>query len=271
MSSRTEVATHHHSPYSWHQVGVFWTKISGHGLINQLKSAVPWPGNYLVCYNTFIWEAKTCMTQATVLLVVPYETQEEDVAVSAYNVELYTIGWAFILQVVIEKSYLLAGVRGQQPIVKVYVAAEPSNFIPNHVCLNCNHRVSCTDMWTPSTLPGNLNPEPHDFPHENELHPRYPRHPRNHLTRLYLTLIYLVALLHQLEVPKRQTPMSSWPSHQHFHHLFPLHPKNIPILHYLDGQRLHLLVLYRPDVHRAVSHPPFLPSIRCTLLILAGC
>lgn len=32
------------------------------------------------------------MTQATVLLVVPYETQEEDVAVSAYNVELYTIG-----------------------------------------------------------------------------------------------------------------------------------------------------------------------------------
>jgi len=50
----------HHSPYSWHQ----------------------------------------SHDQATVLLVVPYETQEEEVAV------------------VIEKNYLLAGVHGQQPIVK---------------------------------------------------------------------------------------------------------------------------------------------------------
>jgi hypothetical protein len=50
----------HHSPYSWHQ----------------------------------------SHDQATVLLVVPYETLEEDVTV------------------VIEKNYLLAGVRGQNPIVK---------------------------------------------------------------------------------------------------------------------------------------------------------
>jgi len=51
-------------------------------------------------YNMLSRKSNACLIQATVLLVVPYETQEEDVAV------------------VIEKNYLLAGVRGQQPIVK---------------------------------------------------------------------------------------------------------------------------------------------------------
>jgi hypothetical protein len=32
-----------------------------------------------------IRESNACVAQATVLLVVPYETQEEDLAVSAYN------------------------------------------------------------------------------------------------------------------------------------------------------------------------------------------
>ncbi|KAI6006520.1 hypothetical protein F5J12DRAFT_831250 [Pisolithus orientalis] len=45
--------------------------------------------------------------QATVLLLVPLETSEEDVAV------------------VIERSYLLAGVKGQQPVVKVSWQLEP--------------------------------------------------------------------------------------------------------------------------------------------------
>jgi hypothetical protein len=54
--------------------------------------------------------------QATVLVLVPYQAQEEDVEVSAIPMQDIYIS---SLQVVIERNHLLVAVRGQPPILKV--------------------------------------------------------------------------------------------------------------------------------------------------------
>ena len=58
------------------------------------------------------------------LLLVPYETSKEDVVVRPHikqHLCCNTLAHvrASLTQVVIERDYLLAGVRGQQPVVKV--------------------------------------------------------------------------------------------------------------------------------------------------------
>jgi hypothetical protein len=126
-------------------------------------------------------------------------------------------------------------------------------------------------MWIRSTLLGSSNLEPHDFPHANEQHLRYLRHPRNRLTLLYLTLKYLAALLHRLKVALRLTPTSLWRYRQHFHLHSPLLRTSAPIREPLDDQLLRPLVLYRLDVHRTVSRLPFLLLIPSILLTPAGC
>ena len=67
------------------------------------------------------------------LILVPYQTQEDDVDVSdtlSCN-RMYLI----LYQVVIERSHLLAGIRGQQPVLKVGGSRVTKSF--NHVFFYC--------------------------------------------------------------------------------------------------------------------------------------
>ncbi|KAG8213416.1 hypothetical protein J3R82DRAFT_11918 [Butyriboletus roseoflavus] len=86
----------------------------------------PWPSLILAAY---------CL-QATVLLLVPYETTKEDVVV------------------VIERDYLLAGVRGQQPVVKgrLYGTVDVTNSAwqlePRNARLSARERTTSTISTT---------------------------------------------------------------------------------------------------------------------------
>ena len=59
--------------------------------------------------------------KATVLLYVPYETENDDVEVSKHTARCtgpYSSIIMFV-KVLFERNYLVAGVKGQPPVVKV--------------------------------------------------------------------------------------------------------------------------------------------------------
>lgn len=78
--------------------------------------------------------------QATILLMVPYETHEEDIVVSQ-EMRLGRNAVNSVPQVTIERNYLVVGVHGKPPVVKVW-----------HLPLHSEQEITSFTAWLAGTF-----------------------------------------------------------------------------------------------------------------------
>ena len=149
----------------------------------------------------------------------------------------------------IERNYLLAGVKGQQPVVKVYI--EMYDESAHLFDAGFARRDGCMAMSTLPTQPGSSSRGHHAHPHEDARLRRYRPRPRIRRTLLCRTRRFPAASQRHWRVHRHRTPRSL-----------------LILCHHLRFLRLSLLMNSPgiPDVPlrlRRVMSPPLASPMRC--------